>query len=109
MHSFFTAESRGKGKKKNINNIFCGNCLTLVTLQNTNLNQQMAEEKATKAVEESTEAIQEATTVEETTEATQETKVETPVQDPKEFLENFNWEKYEQGIEHVDDSKLRRV
>ncbi len=66
----------------------------------------MAEEKATKAVEESTEAIQEATTVEETTEATQETKVETPVQDPKEFLENFNWEKYEQGIEKVDDSKL---
>jgi len=66
----------------------------------------MAEEKATKAVEETTEAIQEATTVEETTEATQETKVETPVQDPKEFLENFNWEKYEQGIEKVEDSKL---
>ena len=77
-----------------------------MALWNTNLNQQMAEEKATKAVEESTEAIQEATTVEETTEATQETKVETPVQDPKEFLENFNWEKYEQGIEKVDDSKL---
>jgi len=67
----------------------------------------MAEEKATKAVDETTEAIQEATTVEETTEATQETKVETPVQDPKEFLENFNWEKYEQGIERVDDSKLK--
>ncbi|MGB5497928.1 MAG: 30S ribosomal protein S1 [Maribacter sp.] len=63
----------------------------------------MAEEKATKAVEETTEAK----TVEETTEATQETKVETPVQDPKEFLENFNWEKYEQGIERVDDSKLK--
>ncbi|MGB5435801.1 MAG: 30S ribosomal protein S1 [Maribacter sp.] len=56
----------------------------------------MAEEKATKAVE-----------VEETTEATQETKVETPVQDPKEFLENFDWDKYEQGIERVDDSKLQ--
>jgi small subunit ribosomal protein S1 len=54
----------------------------------------MAEEKATTAVEE-------------TTEATQETKVETPVQDPKEFLENFDWEKYEQGIERVDDSKLQ--
>jgi len=54
----------------------------------------MAEEKATSAVEE-------------TTEATQETKVETPVQDPKEFLENFNWEKYEQGIERVEDSKLQ--
>ncbi|MBT8308128.1 MAG: 30S ribosomal protein S1 [Maribacter sp.] len=57
----------------------------------------MAEEKATKTVEETTEATQE----------TQETKVETPVQDPKEFLENFNWEKYEQGIERVDDSKLQ--
>ena len=66
----------------------------------------MAEEKATKATEETTEAIQEETTVEETTEATQETKVEAPVQDPKEFLENFNWEKYEQGIEKVEDSKL---
>ena len=54
----------------------------------------MAEEKAT-------------TEVEETIEATPETKVETPVQDPKEFLENFNWEKYEQGIERVDDSKLQ--
>ena len=54
----------------------------------------MAEEKATSAVEE-------------TTEATQETKVETPVQDPKEFLENFDWEKYEQGIERVEDSKLQ--
>jgi small subunit ribosomal protein S1 len=67
----------------------------------------MAEEKATKAVEDTTEAIQEAKTVEENTEATQETEVETPVQDPKEFLENFNWEKYEQGIERVDDSKLQ--
>ena len=57
----------------------------------------MAEEKATKTVEETTEATQE----------TQETKVETPVQDPKEFLENFDWEKYEQGIERVDDSKLQ--
>ncbi|MDV7139300.1 30S ribosomal protein S1 [Maribacter sp. TH_r10] len=54
----------------------------------------MAEEKATNPVEE-------------TTEATQETKVETPVQDPKEFLENFDWEKYEQGIERVEDSKLQ--
>ncbi len=66
----------------------------------------MAEEKATKAVEETTEAIQETTSVEEVTEVAPETKVETPVQDPKEFLENFNWEKYEQGIERVDDSKL---
>ena len=52
---------------------------------------------------------EEKTTVEvdETTEATQETKVEAQAQDPKEFLENFDWDKYEQGIERVDDSKLK--
>ncbi len=60
----------------------------------------MAEEKETPAVEET------AAVVEETTETVQEEKVEAPVQDPKEFLENFNWEKYEQGIERVEDSKL---
>lgn len=60
----------------------------------------MAEEKETPAVEET------AAVVEETTETVQEVKVEAPVQDPQEFLENFNWEKYEQGIERVEDSKL---
>jgi len=52
---------------------------------------------------------EEKTTVEvdETAETTQETKVETPTQDPKEFLENFDWDKYEQGIERVDDTKLK--
>ena len=45
--------------------------------------------------------------VAETTEVTQQAAVETPQQDPQEFLENFNWEKYEQGIERVDDSKLK--
>lgn len=54
----------------------------------------MAEEKTTAPAEE-------------VTEAKQETKVEAPVQDPKEFLENFDWEKYEQGIERVEDSKLK--
>ncbi|NNG09116.1 MAG: 30S ribosomal protein S1 [Arenibacter sp.] len=54
----------------------------------------MAEEKATAQVEE-------------TAEAKQETKVEAQVQDPKEFLENFDWDKYEQGIERVEDSKLK--
>jgi len=53
----------------------------------------MAEEKAT-------------TEVVETTEVKEEQKTETPKQDPKEFLENFNWEKYEEGIERVEDSKL---
>ena len=33
-------------------------------------------------------------------------EVTTPQQDPQEFLENFDWEKYEEGIERVDDSKL---
>ncbi|TLF43042.1 30S ribosomal protein S1 [Maribacter aurantiacus] len=55
----------------------------------------MAEEKTTAEVEETMEAT------------TQETAQETPKQDPQEFLENFNWEKYEQGIERVDDSKLK--
>jgi small subunit ribosomal protein S1 len=36
-----------------------------------------------------------------------EVKVQKPVQDPQEFLENFNWTKYEQGIEQVDDAKLQ--
>jgi len=53
----------------------------------------MAEEKTT-------------TEVEETAEVQQEVKQEAPKQDPKEFLENFDWEKYEEGIERVDDSKL---
>jgi small subunit ribosomal protein S1 len=54
----------------------------------------MAEEKATAEVVE-------------TTEAKQVKKEETPVQSPKEFLENFDWDKYEQGLEKVDDSKLK--
>ncbi|MUH37049.1 30S ribosomal protein S1 [Zobellia amurskyensis] len=53
----------------------------------------MAEEKATAQVED-------------TTEAKQEVKEQAPKQDPKEFLESFDWEKYEEGIERVDDSKL---
>ncbi|WP_297795231.1 30S ribosomal protein S1 [uncultured Eudoraea sp.] len=53
----------------------------------------MAEEKAT-------------TEVVDSTEVQVEQKVETPKQDPKEFLENFNWEKYEEGIERVEDAKL---
>ncbi|WP_190808340.1 30S ribosomal protein S1 [Flagellimonas sp. S3867] len=53
----------------------------------------MAEEKAKVEVEETT--------------ATAEVKEEvTTQQDPKEFLESFDWDKYEEGIEKVDDSKL---
>ncbi len=59
----------------------------------------MAEETNAQ-VEETTEATKE------TAEAVQETKEQAPAQDPKEFLDSFNWEKYEQGIEKVEDSKL---
>lgn len=41
------------------------------------------------------------------TESPQTEKETAPVRDPQEFLENFNWEKYEQGIEKVEDSKLK--
>lgn len=60
----------------------------------------MAEEKTQAEVEETTEAQVEAT------EAPKAEKETAPAQDPQEFLENFNWEKYEQGIEKVEDSKL---
>ena len=70
----------------------------------------MAEKKATAKAEEAPEVKVEETAevqVEETTEeVVEEVKKEIPVQDPKEFLDNFNWEKYEQGIEKVEDSKL---
>ncbi|ADY28013.1 MULTISPECIES: 30S ribosomal protein S1 [Cellulophaga] len=52
----------------------------------------MAEEKNNAQVEESTQAP--------------EVKTATPKQDPKEFLASFDWDKYEEGIERVDDSKL---
>ena len=45
--------------------------------------------------------------VEETTEAVQEVKTEEPKQDPQEYLDNFDWDKYEEGIEREDDSKLK--
>ncbi len=51
---------------------------------------------------------EEKTTTEETqvAEAVQAEKTETPKQDPQEFLKNFDWDKYEEGIERVEDSKL---
>ena len=62
----------------------------------------MAEEN--KAAEAASEANE---TTAQVSEATQEVaQEETPQQDPKEFLESFDWEKYEEGIEKVDDSKL---
>lgn len=70
-------------------------------LWNTNFNQQMAEEKKAKAAK-AVEATETAT------ETLQEVapKEETPKQDPQEFLNNFDWDKYEEGIERVEDSKL---
>lgn len=53
----------------------------------------MAEEKAKVEVEETTATVE----VKE--------KVQTR-QDPQEFLKNFDWDKYEEGIEKVEDSKL---
>nr|WP_297785930.1 30S ribosomal protein S1 [uncultured Allomuricauda sp.] len=53
----------------------------------------MAEEKQNVEVEE--------------TAAAPEVKETAPKQDPQEFLENFDWEKYEEGIERVDDTKLK--
>ena len=35
-----------------------------------------------------------------------EKKAVKPAQDPQEFLENFDWDKYEDGIERVEDKKL---
>ncbi len=93
MHSFFTKNQEEKELNKIDKNNFPAYCFTLVTARNTNVNQQMAEEKATAQVEE-------------TTAAPEEKAAPAPVQDPQEFLENFNWEKYEQGIERVEDSKL---
>ena len=54
----------------------------------------MAEEKKVAEVEETPQA---------------DVQVEQPVKekDPQEFLENFDWEKYEEGIERVEDDKLK--
>jgi len=45
--------------------------------------------------------------VEENATATVVKEAKEPKQDPQEFLENFDWDKYEEGIERVDDSKLK--
>ena len=55
----------------------------------------MAEEQKAPEVAEATQA-----------EAQVEQQAE-PKQDPKEFLKNFDWDKYEDGIERVEDEKLQ--
>jgi len=66
----------------------------------------MAEEKKAKAAEAAEAKTPETATAAEATETVVEKKEQVPAQDPKEFLDNFNWEKYEQGIEKVEDAKL---
>ncbi|MEA1784933.1 30S ribosomal protein S1 [Arenibacter sp. GZD96] len=43
----------------------------------------------------------------ETVEAATAPKVEVQERNPQEFLEAFDWDKYEQGIERVDETKLK--
>ena len=63
-------------------------------------------------IEETTEDI--VSTPETTTEEVQPETVETPQEDttptisPEEFLANFDWQNYEEGIEAVEDVKLKR-
>lgn len=45
--------------------------------------------------------------VAETTEATKEVKETKTQQNPQEYLDSFDWDKYEEGIERVEDSKLK--
>jgi len=67
--------------------------LTLVKRGIQILISKMAEEKQNVEVEETATAP--------------EVKEAEPKQDPQEFLENFDWDKYEEGIERVDDTKLK--
>ena len=62
----------------------------------------MAEEKTTAEVKTTTDAQQEQDVQQELP-----TKEEAPKRDPQEFLDTFDWDKYEEGIEPVDDSKLK--
>lgn len=64
------------------------------------------EEQPKVAEETKTEAQEASTSSEETT--TEEVKAASPQQEnPKEFLENFDWHRYEEGIEEVEDEKLQ--
>lgn len=73
----------------------------------------MADEK--QAVEAATEEVVPTTeTTTETVEAQPEQEVtatpqedSTPTVSPEEFLSNFNWQKFEEGIEAVEDDKLK--
>ena len=68
----------------------------------------MAEKKEKVEAVETVETKEVATkTTSKSGEDSKETKTEeSPKQDPKEFLKNFDWDKYEEGIEKVDEKKL---
>ena len=59
------------------------------------------------------ETIEEVVSTQTTTEETPSETVETPQEDstptvsPEEFLANFDWQNYEEGIEAVEDGKLK--
>src|SRR5690606_13975174 len=81
-----------KGLKKDKNH-FRIDCRALVECEIQILDQQMAEEKTNVEVEETTATVEKEQTL--------------PQRDPQEFLDSFDWDKYEEGIERVDDKKLK--
>ena len=71
--------------------------------------QQMSEKETTKAEVETTEATTAAVETTEATETTETTAVETPKVEevnPEQFLADFNWHNYEEGIDPVDEKQL---
>jgi len=65
---------------------------------------EVKEEKAPAKVE--TTATEEVKDTVEEAEAPKKEKIEEPKVDPAEFLANFDWHKYEEGIEAVDEEKI---
>jgi small subunit ribosomal protein S1 len=73
-----------------------------------NIFKQMAEETKKEAAAEGAAQEQEATTQEVQVEETKKPERELSLKerDPEKFLKEFDWDKYEEGIETIDDSKL---
>ncbi len=82
-------------------------------LQDTKHPFSMAEEQQkegavnTQAPEENAAPAAEAGFAQENASTEEPSQTEQPDVDPQEFLNNFDWDKYEEGIERVDDSKLK--
>ncbi|MFT4611252.1 MAG: small subunit ribosomal protein S1 [Glaciecola sp.] len=71
--------------------------------------QQMSEKETTKAEVQTTEATTATVETTEATETTETTAVETPKVEevnPEQFLADFNWHNYEEGIDPVDEKQL---